>query len=129
LKMEGAAGDGPSPFAAGKVTSEDLSKLGGGGKEGVFNPFNNYAGLMKSELQRQLARQSELRRRSYRVEVRVWVDDSGKLRKSELMGSSGDADTDDLIRQTLSSLPAFSEAPPPNMPQPIRLRIVTSARA
>ncbi|MBL8490133.1 MAG: hypothetical protein JNM82_05075, partial [Rhodocyclaceae bacterium] len=31
LKMEGAAGEGPSMFAAGRVTSDDLSKLGAGG--------------------------------------------------------------------------------------------------
>lgn len=129
LKMEGAAGDGPSAFASGKVTSEDLSKLGGGGgKEGAFSPFNNYAGLMKAEVQRQLARRSELRRRSYRVEIRVWVSGDGTVKQSELVGSSGDPDTDDSIRQALTTLPAFSEAPPANMPQPIRLRIVASGR-
>jgi len=128
LKMEGVAGDGPSAFASGKVTSEDLSKLGGGGKEGVFNPFNNYAGLMKAELQRQLTRRSELRRRNYRIEIRVWVAADGAVKHSELLGTSGDAETDDSIRQALAVLPAFSEAPPPNMPQPIRLRIVASGR-
>ena len=129
LKMEGAAGDGPSPFAAGKVTSEDLSKLGGGGKEGVFNPFNNYAGLMKSELQRLLAKRGELKRRSYRVEIRMWVGSDGAVKQSELLGTSGDTDTDDSIRQALNALPTFSEAPPPNMPQPIRLRIIANGRA
>src|ERR1700740_816267 len=41
LEREGAAGDGPSAFAAGKVTGEDLSKVGGGtGGSGLLNPFN-----------------------------------------------------------------------------------------
>ena len=133
LKMEGAAGNGPSAFAQGSVTNEDLSKLGSGGggtnKESVFNPFNNYAGLMKAELQRLLARRSELKRRSYRVEVRVWVANDGSVKQSELLGTSGDADTDESIRQAMTALPAFSELPPPNMPQPVRLRIVASGRS
>jgi len=128
LKMEGQAGDGPSAFAAGKVTSEDLSKLGAGGKGGLFDPFNNYAGLIKGELQRLLGKRNELRRRPYRVEVRVWVGADGSLERSELLGSSGDQDVDQAIRQALAALPAFSEGPPANMPQPIKLRIVTRGR-
>ena len=112
-----------------------MSKIGGGGgsesvgKNSPFNPFNNYAVMMKAEVQRHLARSNELRRRSYRIEVRVWVAADGSVKQSELLGTSGDADTDDSIRQALSSLPTFSDAPPPNMPQPIRLRIITSGRA
>ena len=126
LKMEGAAGDGPSAFAAGKVTSDDLSKLGNGG--GLLNPFNTYAQTIKGELQRQLARRSELKRRQYRIEVRVWVDDGGKMKRYELLGTTNDSDTDDAIKSVLAALPTFSEAPPPKMPQPIRLRIVAAGR-
>ena len=84
---------------------------------------------MKSELQRLLAKHGELKRRSYRVEIRMWVGSDGAAKQSELLGTSGDADTDDSIRQALNALPKFSEAPPPNMPQPIRLRIIASGRA
>lgn len=129
LKMEGAAGEGPSLFAAGRVTSDDLSKLGAGGREPLVNPFSSYANALKNELQRQLARHPDLRRRQYRIEVRVWVGGDGSLRRTELLGSTGDGDTDDSIRRAFAALPGFSEAPPPNMPQPIRLRIVTSGRA
>lgn len=129
LKMEGAAGEGPSMFAAGRVTSDDLSKLGAGGREPVVNPFNSYANAIRNELQRQLARNPDLRRRQYRIEVRVWVGGDGSLRRTELLGSTGDGDTDENIRRAFAALPSFSEAPPPNMPQPIRLRIVTSGRA
>ncbi len=127
LKMEGQAGDGPSAFAAGKVTSEDLSKLGGGG--GLLNPFNTYASAIKGELQRQLSRRSELKRRQYRIEIRVWVNESGRMKHFELLGTTNDSDTDEAIRSVLTALPTFSEPPPLNMPQPIRLRIVASGRA
>jgi len=127
LKMEGAAGDGASMFGAGKVTNEDLSKLGTG-TGGLTNPFNVYAGSIKAELQRHLARRSELKRRQYRIEVRVWVAEDGRLKNFELLGTTNDGDTDEAIRSALAALPAFSEPPPPNMPQPIRLRVVAGGR-
>jgi protein TonB len=131
LKMEGAAGDGPSMFAAGKVTNEDLSKVGAGGTGagGLLNPFNSYAAAIKSELQRVLARRSELKRRQYRIEVRVWVAEDGHLKNFELLGTTSDGDTDEAIRSVLAALPSFSEPPPAKMPQPIRLRIVAGGRA
>lgn len=130
LKMDGPAGDGPSSFAAGNITSEDLSKLGtgkaGGEKTGMFNPFTNYASMTKGELQRYLGKNNSLRRRHYSVEVQVWVDAAGLLKRFELIGSSKDSDTDEAIRTALAALPSFSQPPPASMPQPIRLRIVTS---
>ena len=130
LKMDGPTGDGPSAFGAGKITSDDLSKVGNGKgpaveATGMFNPFNNYASLIKGELQRFLGKNTNLRKRRYRIEVRVWVGDGGLLKRSELVGSTGDTDTDEAIRVAMATLPAFSEAMPANMPQPIRLRVVT----
>ena len=129
LKMDGPAGSGPSAFAAGKITSDDLSKVGtgtGGEKGGLFNPFNNYSNLLKGELQRYLSKNNALRRRRYAIEVKVWVSPSGALKRYELTGTTDDSDTDQAIQQALASLSGFNENPPANMPQPIRLRIVTS---
>jgi outer membrane biosynthesis protein TonB len=128
LKMEGAAGDGPSMFAAGKVTSEDLSRLGTGGGGSLVNPFNTYAMTIKGELQRQLAKRPELKRRQYKVEILLWVTDDGRLKHFELVGSSKDDETDESIRAVLAALPSFSEPPPAKMPLPIKLRIVASGR-
>jgi protein TonB len=133
LKMEGAAGDGPSAFGAGKVTREDLSNLGakGGGAPlatGMFNPFNNYATALKGELQRYLARNKDLRQRAYRLDIHLWVGRDGNVTRQELVGSSGDTELDDLVRQAISSMGAFSQGPPERMPQPIRLRLVTGGR-
>jgi protein TonB len=129
LKMEGAAGDGPSAFASGHVTSEDVSKLGqgktAGEKSGMFNPFDNYANLIKGDLQRYLRKNNELRQSHYKIEILVWVAANGDVKRSELLGSTGDKETDAAINQALKSFPRFDQAPPPNMPQPVRMRIVT----
>jgi TonB family protein len=134
LKMDGPAGDGPSAFAAGAITSEDLSKVGSGkggpggpAAGGMFSPFNGYANLLKGELQRYLGKQAALKRRQYVVDVEVWVSADGKLQRFELLGSAGDGDIDAALRAAITALPAFSQAPPSNMPQPIRLRVRTRA--
>ena len=139
IKMEGAAGDGPSMFASGKVTNENVGQATGGAggptvggpavTSPLVNPFNTYATTIRTELQRQLARRSELKRRQYQVEVRVWVAEDGRLKNFELLGTTNDGDTDEAIRSVLAKLPAFSDPPPARMPQPIRLRIVASGRA
>jgi len=134
LKMDGPAGDGPSAFSAGKITNEDISKVGKGPTAaavlpatGLFSPFGGYANQIKSEVQRLLQRNKDLRTQSYRIEVRVWLDKDGSLQRHELVGSTGDTELDSLISQTLAATKAFSQ-PPDRMPQPIRLRINTANR-
>lgn len=132
LKMDGPAGDGPSAFGAGKITSDDISNIGKGGggpvTSGLFNPFNNYATLLKGELQRYLARNKELRQRAYRVDMQLWVGRDGGVTRHELVGSTGDAEIDELIRQAIGVMGGFTQMPPERMPQPIRLRLVTGGR-
>jgi len=141
LKMEGPAGDGPSAFSAGKVSNEDMSKIGksgpgsngpggpGGGigsKNSMLNPSANYANMLKGEMQRYLSKNNALKRRRYAIDISVWVSVGGGIDKFELLGSTGDADTDASIQKAITELPGFTQAPPTGMPQPIRLRIITS---
>jgi protein TonB len=89
----------------------------------MFNPFDNYSNLLKGDLQRYLRKNTTLRRRNYTIEVHVWVAGGGELKRFELIGSTGDRDTDEAIKQSMASLPGFAPPPPANMPQPIKLRI------
>ena len=139
LKMEGAAGSGASAFGAGKVTSDDLSKIGagkasgtgtgggGGERPAMFDPYANYMNLAKGELQRFLNKNANLRRRRYALDVHLWVSGTGAVTRFELVGSSGDADTDEAVSQALAALPALSQRLPNNMPQPLRLRITAGS--
>jgi protein TonB len=136
LKMDGPAGNGPSAFAAGKVTRDEFPSIGKGGAgapaaapqvNSLFNPFANYATAIKGELQRQLARIKELRQQAYQVDLHLWVGRDGRVTRHELLGSTGDTDIDEMIRQALAGI-GFSMLPPDQMPQPIRLRVVTGRR-
>lgn len=126
LKMEGAAGDGPSPFAAGTVNNEYKggevgTRIGGGGVS--RHQFDWFAGLIKSRIEDALAKDPKLASGKYKVVVHVWVKPDGKLERFELAGSSGDNATDERIKAALSQMPPLSEAPPTDMPQPVKLRI------
>jgi periplasmic protein TonB len=118
LKMEGPAGNSPSPIQAGTVTNENLVKpeIGGG------NPFAAYTSLMQKFLQDELARNRALTGKEYRISVMLWLDSAGRIEKINLTQSSGNPQTDALIRTALTSMPAL-KTPPENMPRPVGVRI------
>lgn len=122
LKMEGAAGDGPSAFGSGSVSKDYIAGdpgtgIGGGGKL-QFALFN---GQLQRHVQTSLARNPKAKIADYRVNVQVWVSPAGELRV-ELLSSTGDEKSDEVLRQALTQLPPMSNVPA-NLVQPIRLRI------
>ena len=134
-ELSGPAGNSPSPFSRGNNDSDDPGKNSGGKpggtgngtteRSGMFNPFTNFANLAKGELQRHLGRNAALKRRRYVVELRLWLNPAGAVSRYELVGATGDTETDDAIREAMNSAPAFSQAQPAGMPQPLRLRVTT----
>lgn len=125
LKMEGAAGDGSSPFAAGTVNNDykggDVGTKIGGRKSAYQFAF--YTDQIKTLIEETLAKDKQLANGQYRVVIRIWLKPDGRIEKIELGSSSGDAATDELIKAVLATMPPLSERPPEDMPQPVKLRI------
>lgn len=123
LKMEGAAGDGPSPFAAGPVSKEyiggDTGSAGGRMQNWMF------VDRLQRHLQEALNRNRKLREVDYRVTLRIWLAGDGTVKRAELMQSTGNAKVDALLKETLLEVAAMREAPPQDLPQPIRIRVTT----
>lgn len=118
LKMEGAAGDGPSAFASGSVNKEYVGgTVGGRMQQGL------YANKLQRYLQEVLNRNRKLRQTDYRVIVSVWLSADGAVQKVELGQSTGNVAVDDLLKDSLMQAAAMHEGPPDNMPQPIRIRV------
>jgi periplasmic protein TonB len=120
LDAEGTAGGDGFGLAARKG-GRDLLASGG-------SAFTWYAGLLKNEILDRL--QEEQRVRSggaYSVPVRAWVRDDGTIERIELAQSTGDSARDEAIRKVLATISRLPQAPPPNMPQPMVLRIVSRA--
>jgi protein TonB len=128
LKMEGTAGDGPSPFAAGSVTNEyrggDVgSTIGGAPARPNRMQFAFFTNALQRHIQDELARNREVKQIDYRVVVKVWLASDGSIRRAVLDDSTGDDKADAALSAALADMRPFRDVPPADMPQPIRLRI------
>jgi protein TonB len=124
IKMEGAAGDGPSAFGAGKVTQEYIGGTPGAGG-GAMNrlAMNSYANAVTRALNEHLAREKDLRLKNYEVNVHVWLNPDGTLRRAQMVGSTGDASIDSTLNESLRRFPGAGRALPEGMPLPLRLLV------
>lgn len=129
LKMEGAAGDGPSPFQAGAVNNEykggDVTtgpKIGGKKNMAAFAWFT---GKVDAQIKKTLAAESGLNKAKYQVEVRVFLNTHGDIDHAELIDSTGDAETDALIRKVLAKVPPIGESAPEDMPRKVVIRVTS----
>lgn len=129
LKMEGAAGDGPSPFQAGAVNNEykggDVTtgpKIGGKKNMAAFAWFT---GKIDGQIKKVLAAEPELAKAKYQIEVRVYLNARGDIERAELLDSSGNAETDALLRKVLAKIPPLGESAPEDMPRKVVIRVTS----
>jgi len=127
LKMEGAAGDGPSAFSAGSVSSEYKGGAIGSGTGGTLSDRMaalNFGNAAKRDLNAYLNRDEALRKAGdYKLSIALWLRADGTLERHELLGSSGNPDIDEQIRKALARFTGFRTPPPPNMVWPMRLQV------
>ncbi len=116
LKMEGAAGDGASPFQAGPVTNNYIGSDNG-------SKYAWYAGVIKSEIQTALERNSLIKNGQYKAIVSVWLKPNGEIEKVSLIDSDATPEIQQAVRTVLESMQSIKQAPPAGMPQPVKLRI------
>ncbi|MFN0041011.1 MAG: energy transducer TonB [Burkholderiales bacterium] len=116
-------GNGDSFGLVGKPGGKAITEIGG--DEGRGDQHRWYAGLIQAEIQKLLSRDKKLRGVEFKAVVSVWLGGEGKLERSELAGSTGNADADEKIKLALAELPPLREKPPADMPQPIRLRVTS----
>ena len=112
LKMEGQAGEGPSPFASGEVKNDYI-----GGDIGNGQRFSAYVGRVAQFIQ------DEISRRKLKVtnaRVFLWLTPDGTVERYEVEGAGGDVERQ--LRTAMSSI-HLPEAPPQDMPMPMGLEI------
>jgi len=121
LGLDAAGGAGSDGFGlVGRPGGRDLLASGG-------SAYAWYAGLLKNEILNRLQDDKDARKGSYSVLVRVWLKSDGSIERVALAQSSGDRERDRAIEQALSRISRVAQAPPPDMPQPVSLRIVSRA--
>ena len=103
-------------------------KKGGRGLIGGGDRNRWYAGQMQRTLQRDLlsllSGDEELRDKMYSIVINIWVADDGHIKRVDLVESTGNGEADAHLHRILSGL-RMSDSPPEDMPQPVKLRIVT----
>jgi periplasmic protein TonB len=58
----------------------------------------------------------------FRVVVRIWLGDDGRVQRTDIIASSGNAQTDELIQSTLLEMTPLKDVPPSSM-RPMQLRL------
>lgn len=125
LKMEGAAGDGPSAFSAGSVTQEyQKGEIGSGVGGTAVNKmqFALFTNQLQKHISSSLAKDPSIKLGDYRVRVNVHLEASGTFKDVTLETSTGDVTLDRALEAALRRLPPMKDVPS-NLPQPISLRI------
>lgn len=121
-------GGGDQFGLVGKPGGRELTTIGGGA---AGNPWGRYDALLNeavnSAFQNALAREKALKDKNYKVVVKVWIDASGKVTRAALVDSTGDARADEVLKAALRDMRALREAPPADMPQPVKIRVTSRA--
>ncbi len=115
----GIKGDGPDSFGLSNKSGGD--RVGPDG--GKATKWRSYATQMQTRIQQALQQNRKTRSASMSVQVRVWPDPSGRIKRAQLAGSTGDALLDAAIRDEVLTGLQLDQPPPPDMPAPITLRV------
>jgi len=112
------AGDGFG--LVGKKGGADLiGSVGGGGSR-----FGWYGAMLKERIQDAILKDKKLREAgAYQRVVSIWIDASGAVSRVEVLGAGESAEMNSAIKEALIGLAPLKEAPPADMPQPIRVRV------
>jgi protein TonB len=125
---EGGAG-GDSFGLAAKKGGRDIIMLGTQKEDrpgaAARLDFTFYTGALQQQLQAEFARHDKIRRGNYRVELKLWIERDGAIRRFQLLGSSGSQEMDREIQLALADLPRLRQAPPADMPQPVHIRLTS----
>jgi TonB family protein len=111
-----------------KIGGGGFGKAGGGGPENVslLDKFSWYTQIMKTEISRKVQKNLDenrgIPRGKLQTVVRVSVDSTGAVVQCQIIGSSGNHEMDEAVKQCLGDI-KISEPPPEGMPQTMIIRV------
>lgn len=123
LGVDADAGAGSDGFGlAANRGGRDLVGSGtGGGGGGAY-----YSGLLQRYFHEALTRNRKLLGEEFRVVVRIWIGDDGRVQRAEIVNGSGKVELDGLIQSTLAEMSPLRDVPPPPYRQ-MQLRLSNRA--
>ena len=85
--------------------------------------YTFYRDVMVRHVSEALGRVAELRDRDGTIPLLVWLDRSGRIERIEIQSTNMSAEQSALVKSTLLASAPVRQAPPENMPQPLRLKV------
>lgn len=82
-----------------------------------------YASQVQSAITQALQNNQNTRLASFRIEARIWSDQTGRITRANLTGSTGNRALDQTITNEVLAGLILQEPPPEGMPMPIVLRL------
>jgi protein TonB len=118
LDAQGAAGEDAFGLAA-RAGGGDL--VGGNGTAA----FAWYTNRLRDAIRDKLSADGRIGSRRFSLSVLVWIEADGRIKQVKALSSTGDGALDKAIESDVNSLQKLSDSPPLEMPQPIRVQIVS----
>lgn len=115
VDADGSAGSDGFGLAANRGGRDFLST--GGGAGGAY-----YSGLFQRQFFEAMSRNRKLLKEEFRVVVKVWLGDDGKVKRADFITGSGNAQVDEQIQVTLLEMNPLKDVPPSAM-RPMQLRL------
>lgn len=116
LGVDAEGGAGSDGFGlAGNKGGRDFLTTGNG--SGAY-----YTGLLQRQFYEALSRNRKVLKEEFKVVVKVWLGDDGRVQKADIVNSSGNPKVDDLIQLTLLDMTPLKDVPPSSM-RPMQLRL------
>jgi len=100
-----------------------FTRSGGGGNPSAR--YVEFANQLQSHIKEQLNQYTDLRKDCYTARVDIRIAGSGFIETAKIRSSTGDAALDAELRAALLKLAPLNAGPPPDMPQPVGLKIVS----
>ena len=97
--------------------------LGTGGSRSSGSRWGWYAAQVQTTIGDALRKNSRTREASFRIEVRVWPDLTGRIARAQVVGTTGEAAVDAAIKAEVLTGLQLKEPPPADMPLPIVMRL------
>jgi periplasmic protein TonB len=121
---------GPLSLAEKPVGPGDLFNLGGNpGGRGLFggpgggSRWGWYASIVQQQIEAALRANEHTKNAVYQMQMNLWADSTGRITRVQLTSSSGNAELDNIIRDTVVGTIQLREPPPKDMPMPIVTRV------
>jgi hypothetical protein len=116
----GITGNGPGDVYN---LSSKGSTLGGGSGPRKGSMVSWYASQVQNRISEALRNNRKTRSASFGIQVRIWLDSTGRVTRAKLAGSTGNPSIDEAIQNEVLLGQQLMEGPPKEMHMPINMRL------